>query len=324
MATSLLTVLVLIFCLRGLFLGLNGVIGRIVGIVLGYYLAYSYRDQLAGVLRNNLELDIPIVGFQVISGLLIFVVTLFVTGLVVNLALSMLGGLIPPLRTLTDKDNMSSKVAGAIVNGCLGVAIGLLAIWGYGMLSGKPLKGDLVTDTANRFGNFIFSTIESSGSFSLNNFSLNPLSLNNLSLNNVSQHNPGQSGSTPTISLSQLQSLSQLLNTNKLQTTDSESGSESNTRPAPTSSSRGTAVIVSASDPTRRLSIETVRDIIEDKLETNDQLAPSELQQLIANPEASQQALQQMQNSPQQVQAILNNPQLRELMEILNNPVREN
>lgn len=303
MAASLLTVLVLIFCLRGLFLGLNGVIGRVTGIVLGYYLAYSYRDQLAIVLRNYLELELPIIGFQVISGLLIFVVTLFVTGLIVNLALSMLGGLIPPLGTLTHKDNISSKVAGAIVNGCLGVAIGLLAIWGYGMLSGKPLQGDLVTDTANRFGNFIFATIESSANGKLSHFSLGNI--------------------TQTISISQLQALTRLDNSEPSSAT---SPPDSKAEPEPESepSSRGTAVIVSSSDPSKRLSIETVRGIIEDKLDSNDGFAPSQLQQLIANPETSQQVLQQMQNSPQQLQAILNNPQLRELMDKLNNPAGKN
>ncbi|KKK46722.1 hypothetical protein LCGC14_3162390, partial [marine sediment metagenome] len=115
MASGILITAVLIFAMRGMFLGFSGVIGRLVGFGLGYYVAYSYRSQLAEFISNNTQISLPAIVIQMMSGLVLFMATLFVSGLLINALFKMIGKIIPGFKAIMDKESLGGKITGATV-----------------------------------------------------------------------------------------------------------------------------------------------------------------------------------------------------------------
>lgn len=109
MASGILITVVLIFAMRGLFLGFSGVIGRLVGFGLGYYVAYSYRAQLAQFVSNSTEISLPAIVIQMMSGLALFLATLFISGLLISALFKLIGKVIPGFKAIMDKESLGGK-----------------------------------------------------------------------------------------------------------------------------------------------------------------------------------------------------------------------
>ncbi|WP_101759843.1 CvpA family protein [Oceanicoccus sp. KOV_DT_Chl] len=308
MAGSILIVVVLIFALRGFFLGVSGVIGRIIGIVLGYYVAYQFQSPLATLISTQLGLNLPILVLKIISGLLLFVGTLFLTGLAVNMTFKIIGNIIPPLKAFSDKQSTTGKTIGAALNAGVAVFISLLVIWGIDQFRPNP-PDELVHNVANQLGSSLIGSINTE----------------DWSIQKMTQF------SSSGMDINTVTTMTQILN--KSASTGSNSGNVSAPNNTLTTSgksySKGTATITSATNPSKTLSIETTREVIEQVLQDNPQatqqlLQSPQVQEMLNNPEFRETAMQEFQKNlnngqfdPQQLQQLLNNPQLRELMDKL-------
>ena len=171
MASGILITAVLIFALRGMSLGFSGVIGRLLGFPLGYLAAYNYRAQLAEFITLNTGISLPSIALQTMSGLGLFIVTMFITGLVVSTLFKLLGTVIPIFKAIADNNSIGGKVAGATLNGAIAAAIVLLGIWGFGQVTHQQDSNDPLQQIANQFGDKVFGMIANSDDLNAQRFS---------------------------------------------------------------------------------------------------------------------------------------------------------
>ncbi len=282
MASGILITAVLIFAVRGMFLGFSGVIGRLLGFAAGYFVAYSYRVEVAEFITQNTSISLPAIALQMMSGLGLFIVTMFVTGLLVSAIFKLLGSTIPLFKAIVDNDSLGGKVAGASLNGAIAAAIVLLGIWGFGQATNQPPSNDPLYQIANQFGDKVYGLIADGEDFNLQGFS---------------------------------HSFSQTISNGQVTSSTSSTTSYSNTGTAVISNGGKTLSIESV-----REVLEQANQHSGD-LDTAQLLNNPQLQNLINNPELRDMALKQLENNPEQLQdiqqQIMNNPQLLELMQRL-------
>ncbi|MGK0501086.1 MAG: putative membrane protein required for colicin V production [Oceanicoccus sp.] len=282
--------------MRGMFLGLSGVIGRLVGFIAAYLVAFFFRLSLAEFISSNIDIRLPLIALQMISGFLLFVGTLFVASLLVSSLLQLCGRLIPGLKAILDNDALAGKIAGASINGTLAAFVVLLGIWGFGKVSNSANQDDPLQQFANRVGETVFAGIQSNDNFSL-------------------------------------QTLRQTYSSSFIQSNNGSSNATANSPKRQPQYRTGSAEIISSNDPSKVLRIESVNEIRpitqqpEPKLDIAQliEMAPmdgslmesQQVKDLLNNPEIRKMALEQIQKNPEKLQQILNNPQLRELFETL-------
>lgn len=286
MASGILITAVLVFAVRGMFLGFTGVVGKLIGFLLAYIIAFSFRNQLAVFISENTSISLPVTALQIAAGLVLFFGTLFLTGFLISMLFKSLGKVIPGFNKLVDKDSLGGKITGATLNGLIGAAIVLIGIWGYGKFANTSNPDDKLQNIANRFGDTLFSVVKNNADIGIQSFS---------------------SYSSSSYSLS-TQSTSTDANTDK--------------KKSSVTTSTGSAFIVSSSNPEKTISIENIQEIIESsgiELDTNSVDINNEenMQNLLNNPEIRDKALQYLQDNPQKIQEVLSNPQLKQLLETL-------
>jgi uncharacterized membrane protein required for colicin V production len=159
MALSILVVVVIFFSIRGFFLGFVAVIARLLGIMLGYYVAFSYRYPLAEFIDAQTSLDSSPLFLQIATGAGLFFSTLFITSLIVSAIVKLISKLIPSSRELFDRQSPASRVFGSGCNGLLGATIVLIGLWGYGLLIDSPNPPDPLQKFANQVGDSLLSSI---------------------------------------------------------------------------------------------------------------------------------------------------------------------
>ena len=157
MASSILFIVVLFFSVRGFFLGFTGVIARLLGFVLGYFIAFSYRGPLASFIIAQTATDVPPMLLQVATSAGLFFTTLFVTGLLVTGFFTLITKLVPVSKELFDSKSPGSQVFGAGCNGLIGASLVLIALWGYALVMGNPEQPDTLQRIANRFGDSVLA-----------------------------------------------------------------------------------------------------------------------------------------------------------------------
>ena len=115
----LFSIIVLYFIYRGYRLGLGLVISRLVGLLVAYFLAITFADQGAIFLSDLTDLKGVVAYFA--SGLSIFIISSIVLSITFRILLRMLG-------KLTDGKS-ELPTLGALVNGMIGVGVGLAVVW---------------------------------------------------------------------------------------------------------------------------------------------------------------------------------------------------
>ncbi|MFA7555955.1 MAG: hypothetical protein WCY88_17055 [Spongiibacteraceae bacterium] len=303
MASGILITAVLIFAVRGMFLGFNGVIARLLGLVLGYSAAVMYRAPVAAFISEKINSGMPSLLIEILTGFGLFIGTVLLCNILVNSTLTMLANIIPGLKSITHKESIGSKITGAGVNGALAAAIVLMGIWAVDKATNTTPKDDQLHQIASRFGDSVFSVVSENTDLTIQSFS-NVSS----SFNSYTRQSTSIISSTPT--------------NNTLST------------------GKGTATITSSKDPSKTVSIENIREIFKsqndsaaDTLRSNSSInsgAPTtltsgidsqallsnpQLQQLLQDPKAREMALEQLQNNPEQLQQLLNQPQLKKMLE---------
>ncbi len=154
MAWSILILALLIFAVRGYFLALPGVAARVTGIVAGYLTAFHYRGQLGQWLGSELGGQYHPLALEAIAGVGLFFGTLLACSLVIQLGCRLLATLIPPLNPLLNRQRLPSRLAGALANGGVAVALVLIGLWGYGLVALPPPSP--LQQSADRFGQLLF------------------------------------------------------------------------------------------------------------------------------------------------------------------------
>ena len=285
MAMAILITAVLVFAVRGMFLGFAGVIGRVAGIVCGYWAAYSYRHQLAEFVASQASISIPGIVIEAVSGFALFFGGMIAGSLVVAGLFKSIAGAVPGLKVLANKGSLPSKCAGAVTNSALAVAIVLSGIWGYGLASGNFDHSDPLQQHAKRFGESVFSIVQKYSDLSLADLDSNSLQLKNLLAPAANSTQPPALERSPQ-----------------------------------SSSVRGSAVIRSESNPEKTLSINSTTHIIseaEDNNQQPQQLASGTIATMLNHQELLGKAQQQLEENPELLQQILNTPQLKTLLEFL-------
>ena len=285
MAMAILITAVLVFAVRGMFLGFAGVIGRVAGIVCGYWAAYSYRHQLAEFVASQASISIPGIVIEAVSGFALFFGGMIAGSLVVAGLFKSIAGAVPGLKVLANKGSLPSKCAGAVTNSALAVAIVLSGIWGYGLASGNFDHSDPLQQHAKRFGESVFSIVQKYSDLSLADLDSNSLQLKNLLAPAANSTQPPALERSPQ-----------------------------------SSSVRGSAVIRSESNPKKTLSINSTTHIIseaEDNNQQPQQLASGTIATMLNHQELLGKAQQQLEENPELLQQILNTPQLKTLLEFL-------
>lgn len=306
MAGSLLIVIVLIFALRGFFLGISGVIGRLTGFILGYYISYQFQSSLAIFINTQLGLDLPILVLKILSGLLLFFGTMYLSSLAINTAFKLLSQIIPPIKAILDKNSMASKVIGATINASLATVVTLLLIWGVDQFR-QSTPDELTHQVAQHVGNTLIGS----------------LNTDDWSIEKFSQF------STNTLNASTITTMTQVFSQRSTPSPSIITAPNNTLSTSKKSNHKGSATITSMADPAKTLSIDTTREVIEQVLENNPQatqqlLQSPQIQAILNDPQLRDSAMQELQNnlnsgqfSTGQLQQLLNNPQLRELLEQL-------
>ena len=285
MAMAILITAVLVFAVRGMFLGFAEVIGRVAGIVCGYWAAYSYRHQLAEFVASQASISIPGIVIEAVSGFALFFGGMIAGSLVVAGLFKGIAGAVPGLKVLANKGSLPSKCAGAVTNSALAVAIVLSGIWGYGLASGNFDHSDPLQQHAKRFGESVFSIVQKYSDLSLADLDSNSLQLKNLLAPAANSTQPPALERSPQ-----------------------------------SSSVRGSAVIRSESNPKKTLSINSTTHIIseaEDNNQQPQQLVSGTIATMLNHQELLGKAQQQLEENPELLQQILNTPQLKTLLEFL-------
>lgn len=159
MTASILFIVTLFFAIRGFFQGFTAVIARLLGFLLGYYLAYSYRQPLAELISEHSSISASPMILQVAASASIFFATVFIIGLLVTGALALVTRLVPATKELFDKNSPGSRVFGAGTNGLTGAAIVLIGLWGYALTVTPSKPPDSLQQFANHFGDSVLALV---------------------------------------------------------------------------------------------------------------------------------------------------------------------
>ena len=161
MASGLLSIAIIFFSFRGFFLGLSGVIARVLGIALGYVMAFVYRDTLAANLTQTFNLEVnPLLAVAGSSALLFFG-TLFSVGFFIDILFKATAKLFPALETILLPKATGNRVLGAAANAIVGASIVLLGMWGYALVIDDNKPDSELQQFANQFGDKVLTVVES-------------------------------------------------------------------------------------------------------------------------------------------------------------------
>ena len=117
MASSLLFIAILVFAVRGFFLGFVGVITKVVGLVLGYIIALSFRAKLAAWVISNTTINLPSVVIEVGCGAALFFSVFFSSGLIISACAGLIKKTIPVFKPILENDSTTGRITGALSNG---------------------------------------------------------------------------------------------------------------------------------------------------------------------------------------------------------------
>lgn len=297
MAAGTLIIAMIFFAARGYFLGLAGVFARVLGLLSGYIVGFSYRSDLAAIIGARTDTGAHPVVLQIISGALLFFGTMFVVSFVVIGLFKLLAKLLPPFRTVLTKEATGSRIAGAAVNAGIAAMIVLSGIYIYGLTLGKNQPPDDLQRVANRFGSTMVDVAKSL----------------------IDEED------RPTQQDIKKQSMSLLSSAISSSTSLMLSGAASDTSEQQSATTQpqqitGSAEIISTDNPQKRMLIERVREVLSssdsgDDIDLQAMLENEQLSELVDNPEVREQAMQYLQANPEQMMEALNNPKFRALLE---------
>lgn len=297
MVSSILLMAVLVFSIRGFFLGFPRVIARLLGFICGYIVSLSGRQPLANLLLEKQLVEISPLILQVLASAVLFFGTLFLVTVLVTSLFKLTAKVIPGLSELVDKDSPGSRVFGAGTNGFIGAAIVLLGLWGYNLFTDKAPSSQL-DHIANNLGANLLSFASSAISTKPTNTPQTRPS-NKVAPVTVNRPIEDTQGSIQERLSSMLGAINQSEEfdapINKLNGNLNNNTNDNND-------------IMSSLNSTELNSTEL------NSTELNKLLDNPDIKQLMSDPALRKMALENMQDNPQQLMDALNNPALRDLL----------
>jgi uncharacterized membrane protein required for colicin V production len=133
---ALFSIVLLYFIYRGYRLGLGLVLARLASLIGAYFLATQYAAQGATLLSEKTPLEGIAAYF--LAGMAIFIFSAIIISIVLRILLHILGN-------KTD-GKAALPVPGALVNGVIGVGVGLMLVWFANMASTALNNGELPPD----------------------------------------------------------------------------------------------------------------------------------------------------------------------------------
>ncbi len=138
MALGIIAVVALIFAWRGYSMGLANWCIKIIAILVGGVTAVTYREQLSLLLAPRLPVKLPDELLGLIAGFVLFVIAVFVANILGRLLVSLFSTYILDHDSGSlvgnRKDSIRTKIAGAMLNGTLGALLGVMVVWGFGLV----------------------------------------------------------------------------------------------------------------------------------------------------------------------------------------------
>ncbi|MFT5579850.1 MAG: hypothetical protein ACI9WS_002610 [Paraglaciecola psychrophila] len=125
----------MVFALRGYFLGFVPLLARLVGYGATYYLSQRYADDLAVAIAANTAITLGPIALGIGSAIIIFVSCMLVSALLLSLLFALLSTLIPPLKRLFERRSLASKLLGAVANSMVAAIFVLTGAWAYQLVS---------------------------------------------------------------------------------------------------------------------------------------------------------------------------------------------
>ena len=145
-------------------------IGRCVGLVLGYLTAFLNHQSVANWLDSVISSPLPPLAFKIIAGSGLFFLMVISTNILVRLLCRGLSKALPFLSPVLDKNALTSRLVGAVGNSCIAIALVLIGLWAYGQFS-KPQNPDNLQLAANQFGDALFADVNAGDLFNSSYFS---------------------------------------------------------------------------------------------------------------------------------------------------------
>lgn len=155
MELGILFFVIFIFAIRGFFLGFTAVISRLLGFIIAYAICYSYGESLATYIEKNTSIEVSFIILQLVSSVLLFFTSAFLTGLIVSQLAKFLSLIIPSLKSLLDNQSIGSRLLGTVCNTAVGIILVLAASWAYQLVSPQPIANTQLSQLATRFGDVI-------------------------------------------------------------------------------------------------------------------------------------------------------------------------
>ncbi|NRB37196.1 MAG: hypothetical protein HRU20_01865 [Pseudomonadales bacterium] len=121
-----------LFALRGGVLGFISWLTKILGLIAGYLLAYSYRDDAAHIVSIYLREFSPLL-LQVVCGISLFFAGTILVNMFISSIIDFLRKTNKSLNQKLKYKSRQGRITGAVCNGVLGAFVALLGIWGYGV-----------------------------------------------------------------------------------------------------------------------------------------------------------------------------------------------
>lgn len=133
---ALFSIVLLYFIYRGYRLGLGLVLARLASLLGAYFLATHYAAQGATLLSEKTPLQGMAAYF--LAGLAIFIISAIVISIVLRIILHVIGNV--------TEGKPAMPIPGALVNGFIGVGVGLMFVWFANMASTAINNGELPPD----------------------------------------------------------------------------------------------------------------------------------------------------------------------------------
>jgi len=153
MAEGILITAMMVFALRGYFLGVVPLLSRLLGYGATYYFSYRYGDALTSYIAANSSITVGPIALRIGSSLLLFFTSMIVSSIVLSLVFKLLLSLIPPLNVLFKRGSLGSGLLGASGNAAVAAILVLTGIWAYQLVApGGTLAGQQLSSAASRVG----------------------------------------------------------------------------------------------------------------------------------------------------------------------------
>ena len=140
MALGILLIVTLIFAIRGYSMGFVDWLIKTVGLLMGFMVAYSFREDVAFLLQPHLPAFIPDLLQKVLASILLFIGTVLVVNVCAHSVKKSIAKQLPEKDP--KKRPLGNKLLGAGCNAAIGAVLAILILWCFGTVKSLILPAN--------------------------------------------------------------------------------------------------------------------------------------------------------------------------------------